>query len=125
DRIGPVTPGGERAGGRLVVLARPRPIRAFGQDLARAAVEPRNLRPHETIADTAQNRLGNGGYARRDALLGDKARLRLGLKSADRWRHPRLASQLPVRLPSRFDRAHRPDFGNKKERVPGEPTLKN
>src|SRR5262249_55046264 len=90
-----------------------------------AAVKPRNLDPHETIAHATQNRFDNGGHARRDALLGDKARLRLGLTGADRWRHPRLASQLPVRLPSRFDRAHWLDFGNKKERVPGEPTLKN
>src|SRR5262249_455465 len=112
-------------GDRLAVLDRHRPIRAFGHDLDRAAVEPRNLHPHETIADTAQDRLGNGGYARRDALLGDKARLRLGLKSADRWRHPRLTSQLPVRLPSPFDRAHRPDFRYKKNPGPGEPTLKN
>src|ERR1700751_3505015 len=31
----------------------------------------------------------------------------------------RLALQLPVRMPCRFDRAHRRDFGNKKERAPG------
>jgi len=125
DRIGDIEHRRERARDRLAVLDAHRPIRPFGHDLDRAAVEPRNLHPHETIADAAQDRLGNGGHARRDALLGDKARLRLGLTGADRWHHPRLASQLPVRRPSRFDRVHRPDFGNKKERVPEEPTLKN
>ena len=124
DRIGDVEHRRQRARDYLAVLDLHRAVRPFGHDLHGAAGEPRNLHPHQSVAAGDQDRLGDRRYPRRHALLDDQARLgiRPGCRSLRSFAR---SAARPFNCHPGSTGPVGPAFGNKKERVPGEPTLKS
>ena len=118
DRIRDVEHRRQRARRRLAVLDRHRAVRALRHDLDGAARRGRTCAPAPAGSQAGHHRLRDGGDAGRHALLDDQAR-----SSDPIWldRSSSCSAATSV-APVSAAAGHR---GNKKERVPGEPTLKN
>ena len=79
DRVGDVEHRRQRARGGLAILDRHGAVRPLGHDLHGAAGQRRKSRTRTSrIAEAREHRLGDRGDARRNARLGDQARLHAG-----------------------------------------------
>ena len=122
DRVGHIHHRRQRARNRLAVLDQHRPVRTLGHDLHRRAGLAGNAHPHQPVTHAIEDRFRDCGHARGQPRLHHEPWFvqQVGIRSAsDLVVHQTAAMLVRFAFP-RFCRGH---AGNKKERVPGGPTL--